>query len=692
MSMKVIALTAAFAAIAGSSAQNARILHRMELEVDRVNQVVRHYTELPSTPDGTIGVATWLPGEIGMRVDTLDFFGRHRQAHISFFENGFSHGRFTSLTGLPSGGFAAAGFAENAANRRVPFLAYITPAGTLGWKRLLGEYAPSGYSGVRMIALPAPGDTVTAIFAPTNDNELNFIHRFHISGTPLGFRGSIGRGSAIYNPLSNGFAMLRRRQGLSGDIWSIERFSHDAIRTGHGFIGGFPLLDERFLNVAEHNGGTYFSVHGNPPRMYRMDPEGNLRWETTLPLPNGTVATLKSINGQLLWSAYAFEDGLVPYLYRANSFGTLNLAPPNGLARNFDLAGPVGLVRPVRVSHYASRLWGGDWAGNNRFRVIFPNQEEITFTDLAALPQGRWGVLEYRFVDSVEWMTASMISQAPVTRPNEYRARFETPMSVSPASGVIANDLFAEGLAATLETSTANGALTFRTDGSFDYLPRKGFIGTDTFTYRLDRFGDMATGVGTIKVRAQGDVISFPTTNVQFVPFGRSRNLHVEIERASSAGFLSVSSSSPGLTVPTTVTFPPSATVVTIPATALASSSGGVATVTATSANYSATWSVNLVPEAFSGNIVTDGFILRPGGVAIATIRIDRIASSPVGIAISTDASRLVTVPEIVTIPVGSDSVSFPIRIRQAPNAETAIQLLGRRGVLSVTGVLTIGP
>src|SRR5206468_8433052 len=67
-----------------------------------------------------------------------------------------------------------------------------------------------------------------------------------------------------------------------------------------------------------------------------------------------------------------------------------------------------------------------------------------------------------------------------------YAAPAGAPLTVSAASGVLANDFSkdASTLSATLGGSTANGSLTLNSDGSFTYQANAGFTGTDSFTYR----------------------------------------------------------------------------------------------------------------------------------------------------------------------------------------------------------------
>ncbi|WP_426594651.1 Ig-like domain-containing protein [Cellulomonas sp. McL0617] len=65
--------------------------------------------------------------------------------------------------------------------------------------------------------------------------------------------------------------------------------------------------------------------------------------------------------------------------------------------------------------------------------------------------------------------------------------------------GVLTNDAGAP-LVATLLTAPSHGALTLRTDGTFDYVPTHDFSGPDTFTYQASGGGQSASATVTIVV------------------------------------------------------------------------------------------------------------------------------------------------------------------------------------------------
>jgi VCBS repeat-containing protein len=81
-------------------------------------------------------------------------------------------------------------------------------------------------------------------------------------------------------------------------------------------------------------------------------------------------------------------------------------------------------------------------------------------------------------------------------------------LSVTAANGVLANDTDPDGdpLTAAVVQGPANGALTLNADGSFAYVPKANFSGTDSFTYRAnDGSANSAPTTVTINVTPVND-------------------------------------------------------------------------------------------------------------------------------------------------------------------------------------------
>lgn len=79
---------------------------------------------------------------------------------------------------------------------------------------------------------------------------------------------------------------------------------------------------------------------------------------------------------------------------------------------------------------------------------------------------------------------------APVAVDDTYSAGLNSTLIISAPNGLLDNDSDANGNA-TMSVQTvpiadvSNGVLNLNSDGSFDYTPNSGFVGTDSFTYRV---------------------------------------------------------------------------------------------------------------------------------------------------------------------------------------------------------------
>ncbi|WP_085316048.1 Ig-like domain-containing protein [Derxia lacustris] len=96
----------------------------------------------------------------------------------------------------------------------------------------------------------------------------------------------------------------------------------------------------------------------------------------------------------------------------------------------------------------------------------------------------------------------------PVAVPDSYRLDEDGALTVSAATGVLANDSDPDGagLAASVVRGVYGGTLTLAADGSFTYTPRADFTGTDSFVYAAtDAGGERISGQVTLVVQPQPD-------------------------------------------------------------------------------------------------------------------------------------------------------------------------------------------
>lgn len=79
---------------------------------------------------------------------------------------------------------------------------------------------------------------------------------------------------------------------------------------------------------------------------------------------------------------------------------------------------------------------------------------------------------------------------APVAVDDSYTIGYNTTRNVSAANGLLANDTDTNGFGTMAVqpipvTPPANGVVVLNADGSFSYTPNTGYLGADTFTYRV---------------------------------------------------------------------------------------------------------------------------------------------------------------------------------------------------------------
>ena len=101
-------------------------------------------------------------------------------------------------------------------------------------------------------------------------------------------------------------------------------------------------------------------------------------------------------------------------------------------------------------------------------------------------------------------ITVKTVNSPPVVGNDAYRTKKNEPFFI-PAPGVLANDSDPEGsaLSAALARTPAHGFVLLFPSGAFVYLPKPGFVGTDTFTYRA-RDGVLSSHTATVTIDVVG--------------------------------------------------------------------------------------------------------------------------------------------------------------------------------------------
>ena len=129
-------------------------------------------------------------------------------------------------------------------------------------------------------------------------------------------------------------------------------------------------------------------------------------------------------------------------------------------------------------------------------------------------------------------VTLNVAAATPVATADSYTATEDAALTISQASGVVANDTIPAGETVSVilpSTTLHGGTLTPDTnqDGGFTYTPATGYVGTDTFTYTITTTnGKTATATATITVNAANPTATADT-------YAASENTGLTINQAS---------------------------------------------------------------------------------------------------------------------------------------------------------------
>ncbi len=190
--------------------------------------------------------------------------------------------------------------------------------------------------------------------------------------------------------------------------------------------------------------------------------------------------------------------------YSVDEDAVLVVAAPGVLSNDTDVDGDT----------LEARLFTWPMHGN----LVFNSDGSFSYTP-AANYNGT-DSFTYAIYDSSDWSNTAKVTiivrpvnDAPVAHSDVYYTAKGTVLTVS-APGVLSNDIDVDGdaLSPILVMSPSHGTLNLNKDGSFTYIPRKGYIGIDSFTYKAnDGTSNSSEAIVTIGVGVDPYAINTPT-------------------------------------------------------------------------------------------------------------------------------------------------------------------------------------
>jgi hypothetical protein len=149
-----------------------------------------------------------------------------------------------------------------------------------------------------------------------------------------------------------------------------------------------------------------------------------------------------------------------------------------------------------------------DSSGNATFQVSFPTAVNTGDAISATATDSSGDTSEF----SAD-VTSIALTSPLVANNDSYNTDINTTLTV-PAPGVQANDFSIYGgtFTSVVVSSTSHGTLTFNSNGSFTYVPKKGYTGTDTFTYD-DVQNGITSNVATVTISVNAKTLYVTNTN-----------------------------------------------------------------------------------------------------------------------------------------------------------------------------------
>jgi len=119
--------------------------------------------------------------------------------------------------------------------------------------------------------------------------------------------------------------------------------------------------------------------------------------------------------------------------------------------------------------------------------LIYISDPGYTGPDYFTIQGYKPGTNSTLYTNTVGYSLNVLPNDAPTGLTKGFTAAYNTPLTVSATSGLVAGATDPEGdaISASLVSGATKGTVSLNSDGSFTYIPNTGATGTDTFTYRL---------------------------------------------------------------------------------------------------------------------------------------------------------------------------------------------------------------
>jgi VCBS repeat-containing protein len=225
---------------------------------------------------------------------------------------------------------------------------------------------------------------------------------------------------------------------------------------GHGSLALNPDGSFIYTPAANYNGTDSFTYKAN---------DGSL---------DSNVATVSLTINAVNDPPVAANDS-----YSTNEDVPLNVVAPGVLSNDSDVDSPSLTAVLVTGPSHGSLTLNSDGSFTYTPAANYNGSDSFTYKASDGAANSNIATVS---------ISIAAVPDPPVAVNDTYVTNEDTPLNVTIASGVLANDSDPDGdpITAALVTGPTHGTLTLNANGSFVYTPNANYFGTDSFTYRAN--------------------------------------------------------------------------------------------------------------------------------------------------------------------------------------------------------------
>jgi len=236
----------------------------------------------------------------------------------------------------------------------------------------------------------------------------------------------------------------------------------------------------------------------------RSNAEVNVGVEGDTVAVDDTVAvalTIRGLSEAADISAYSFRldfDAEALQFVDTDTSNTLSGAAGFSATANSDRL-QVGAFSATPLNDIADE---GTWL-RVKLKVLAPGSSSVSVRDL----QFNDGLPSAQSATPTGFVSGIVPNRAPRAFSDKYSTATDVPLNVGPpARGVLRNDIDPDNDSLTVSVlrPTSNGTLTLNQDGTFQYDPDTGFLGTDLFNYKITDPGGRVDST-TVRIAVETD-------------------------------------------------------------------------------------------------------------------------------------------------------------------------------------------